>query len=133
MRSGLGTRGADEATAVRSHYEKEGVAFVGLRLLDGSGLARANVIRPLDLARANYATRRGAHGQRFYESLSTHLNGQVRAEIGSMSGVKTQVGFLRTPGDEELTFAAMGNTLPAGRESSWTELEKLLEAVHLIE
>ena len=31
---------ADAATAVRSHYEKEGVAFVGLRLLDGSGLAR---------------------------------------------------------------------------------------------
>jgi D-alanyl-D-alanine carboxypeptidase/D-alanyl-D-alanine-endopeptidase (penicillin-binding protein 4) len=123
---------ADAATAVRSHYEKEGVAFVGLRLLDGSGLARANVIRPLDLARANYAARRGAHGQRFYESLSTYLNGQVRAKIGSMSGVKTQVGFLRTPDDEELTFAAMGNALPAGRES-WTELEKLLEAVRLIE
>jgi hypothetical protein len=42
------------------------------------------------------------------------------------------LGFLRTPDDEELTFAAMGNALPAGPES-WTELEKLLQAVRLIE
>jgi D-alanyl-D-alanine carboxypeptidase/D-alanyl-D-alanine-endopeptidase (penicillin-binding protein 4) len=125
-------KGADAAAAIRAHYESAGVSFVGLRLLDGSGLARANVIRPLDLARANFATRRGVHGQRFYESLSQYLDGEVRAKIGSMSGVKTQVGFLRTKGGEEFTFAVMGNSLPAGRDF-WGELEKLLGAVREIE
>jgi D-alanyl-D-alanine carboxypeptidase/D-alanyl-D-alanine-endopeptidase (penicillin-binding protein 4) len=123
---------ADPASAIREHWEKAGVDFVGLRMLDGSGLARANVIRPLDLARVNFTTRHGAHGQRFYESLSTYLGGQVRAKIGSMSGVKTQVGFLQTAQDREFTFALMGNALPPGREF-WTHLETLLEKVRTTE
>ncbi len=123
---------ADPASAIREHYEKAGVKFVGLRQLDGSGLARADVIRPMDLARVNFTTRHGPLGQRFYDSLSAYLDGQVRAKIGSMSGVKTQVGFLRTARGRELTFAVMANGLAAGRDF-WTPLEKLLEDVRTSE
>ena len=123
---------ADPATAVREHYQKAGVNFSGLRLLDGSGLARANVIRPLDLARANLATRHGPHGQRFYESLSAYADGNARAKIGSMSGVKTQVGFLRNKQGRELTYAVMGNALAAGTDF-WSHLESLLEAMRAVE
>ncbi len=119
---------ADPATAVRQYWEKAGVEFVGLRLLDGSGLARANMIRPLDLARVNFAARRGPHGQRFYESLTAYADGAVRGKIGGMSGVKTQVGFLRTASGRELTFAVMANGLPAGR-FYWTLQQELLEKV----
>jgi len=120
------------ADAVRQFWEKAAIAFTGLRLLDGSGLARGNMIRPLDLARVNLAARRGPHGQRFYESLTPSASGAVRGKIGGMSGVKTQVGFLRTASGRELTFALMGNGLPAGRDF-WTRLEGLLETIRTTE
>lgn len=118
-------QGVAPADAVRQYWEKAGVQFVGLRLIDGSGLARANMIRPLDLARVNLAARRGPHGQRFYESLSAYADGAIRGKIGGMSGVKTQVGFLRAASGRELTFAIMGNGLPSGR-FYWALQEELL-------
>lgn len=116
---------AAPADAVRQYWEKAGVQFVGLRLIDGSGLARANMIRPLDLARVNFAARHGPGGQRFFESLSTYADGTIRGKIGGMSGVKTQVGFLRTATGREFTFAIMGNGLPSGR-FYWELQEELL-------
>jgi D-alanyl-D-alanine carboxypeptidase/D-alanyl-D-alanine-endopeptidase (penicillin-binding protein 4) len=123
---------SEPVEAVRQYWGKAGVAFLGWRLLDGNGLARANMIRPIDLARINLAARRGPHGQRFLESLTTYVQGNVRGKIGGMSGVKTQVGFLRTAQGRELTFALMGNGLPAGRDF-WQHLEELLEAVRTTE
>lgn len=123
---------AEPADAVRQYWEKAGVSFVGLRLLDGSGLARANMIRPLDLARVNFAARRGPHGQRFYESLTAYAQGNVRGKLGAMSGVKTQVGFLHTAQGREFTFAIFGNGLGAGGDF-WARMEGLLEAVRTAE
>lgn len=125
----LGRRqGVAPADAVRQYWEKAGVQFVGLRLLDGSGLARANMIRPLDLARISLAARHGPHGQRYFESLTAYADGAVRGKVGGMSGVKTQVGFLRTKSGRELTFALMANGLPSGREF-WTRMAELLETI----
>jgi D-alanyl-D-alanine carboxypeptidase len=90
------------------------------------------MIRPLDLAAINLAARRGPHGQRFFESLSTYMQGTVRGKIGGMSGVKTLVGFLRTASGRELTFAIMANGLPAGR-FYWTLQEELLTKVSAVE
>jgi D-alanyl-D-alanine carboxypeptidase/D-alanyl-D-alanine-endopeptidase (penicillin-binding protein 4) len=120
---------ASSQDVIRSFYEKAGVNFVGLRMLDGSGLARANAIRPLDLAAANFATRHSPHGQRFVESLSAYANGTVRAKRGAMSGVKTEVGFLRTQAGRELVYAVMGNAL--GRKVDFWKLKQdLLSSVH---
>ena len=119
---------ADPADAVRQYWENAGVSFVGLRQLDGSGLARANTIRPLDLARVNFAARRGPHGQRFYESLTGATEGAVRSKNGAMSGVRSQVGFLRTAADRELTFALIANGLRAGIDFGSLRQE-LLQAI----
>jgi len=113
---------------VRAHWEEAGIAFAGLRLLDGSGLARANVIRPVDLAMVNYRMRHGAHGDRFFASLSQYLDGAVRAKRGAMSGVKTEVGFLRTASGREWTFALMANGLRPGLDF-WPYRTELLAAV----
>jgi D-alanyl-D-alanine carboxypeptidase len=72
-------------------------------LLDGSGLARANTIRPLDLAAVDYAARHTTHGDRFLQSLTVYANGTIRAKRGAMSGVRTEVGFLTTPSGREST------------------------------
>ncbi len=116
------------SAAVREYWEKAGVNFEGLRLIDGSGLARANMIRPLDLARVNLAARRGPHGERYFQSLNPALAGAVRAKLGAMSGVKTDVGFLRLKNGEELTFALMANGLDPAL-NFWPLRGELLEAL----
>lgn len=123
---------ADPAAAVRAYWEKAGVTFVGLRLLDGSGLARANMIRPLDLARVNLAARRGPHGPRFHESLNAAANGAARSKNGAMSGVRSEVGFLRTAAGREFTFALIANGLAPGIDF-WALRRELLEALRTAE
>ncbi len=123
-------RGALPESAVRDYWSEAGVQFVGFRLIDGSGLARANMIRPLDLARVAHAVRRGPHGEVFFESLSSYVQDHARGKIGGMSGVKTQVGYLRHEDGRELTYALMGNGLAPGREF-WGRLEKLLGEVRV--
>lgn len=123
---------ADPAEAIREYWEKAGVSFVGLRLIDGSGLARANMIRPVDLARVNLAARQGPNGERFFKSLSTYAEGSVRGKVGGMSGVLTQVGFIRTEKGRDLTFAIMANGLSRGADF-WTRLDELLDTVRTLD
>lgn len=120
-------QGAPEEV-MREFWESKGVQFSGLRLIDGSGLARATMIRPLDLARVNQVARRGPQGERFRQSLKAYLDGSVRSKLGAMSGVKTEVGFLTTPDGRELTFALMANGLDTELDF-WPLRERLLEAV----
>lgn len=121
-------RGEDPARVVRGHWETAGVTFSGLRLIDGSGLARANMIRPLDLARVNRAALHGPHGERYLASLSSYLGGSVRSKLGAMSGVKTDAGFLLMPDGRRLTFALMANGLDPSLDF-WPLRTRLLEAV----
>jgi D-alanyl-D-alanine carboxypeptidase/D-alanyl-D-alanine-endopeptidase (penicillin-binding protein 4) len=123
-------QGADPATAIREYWEKTGVQFAGLRLLDGSGLARANMIRPLDLAGVNFAARSGPHGQRFFESLPG--SDAVRSKNGAMSGIRTEVGFVRTAAGREYTFALMANGL-APASDFWSLRKALVSAVASLE
>ena len=113
---------------VRAYWENSGVSFTGLRMIDGSGLARANMIRPLDLARINHAARRGSHGERFRQSLTSYLDGKVRSKLGAMSGVRTEVGFLTLEDGREVTFALMANGLDL-KVDFWPLRERLLRDV----
>ncbi|MCW1924060.1 D-alanyl-D-alanine carboxypeptidase/D-alanyl-D-alanine-endopeptidase [Luteolibacter arcticus] len=116
------------AYAIRRHWESRGVEFKGLRLIDGSGLARANMIRPLDLAKVNHLARRGPQGERFRQSLTAYLDGRVRSKLGAMSGVKTDVGFITMADGRELTFCLMANGVNP-ELNFWTLRDKLLLAV----
>lgn len=118
----------DPARVVKKFWEDAGVTFKALRMEDGSGLARATMIRPIDLARVNYAARHSPTGPRFFQSLSTYLDGHVRSKVGAMSGVKTEVGFLAMPDGREWTFALMGNGL-SGEINFWELRRELLETL----
>jgi D-alanyl-D-alanine carboxypeptidase/D-alanyl-D-alanine-endopeptidase (penicillin-binding protein 4) len=115
----------DAVTTLRRHWENRGVEFKGLRLIDGSGLARANMIRPLDLAKVNHLARRGSYGDRFRQSLSAYVDGRVRSKLGAMSGVKTDVGFITMPDGREFTFCLMANGLDPAL-NYWPLRDKLL-------
>jgi D-alanyl-D-alanine carboxypeptidase/D-alanyl-D-alanine-endopeptidase (penicillin-binding protein 4) len=116
------------ADAVRELWAKRGVEFAGLRLEDGSGLARASRIRPLDLARANHLTRRGPHGALFHESLSASRGGAVRSKGGAMSGVRADTGFFTREDGTELTYTIIANGLTKGADF-WAFRDAVLDAV----
>ncbi len=118
--------GRNPAEVVKEYWEEQGVSFEGLRLIDGSGLARATMIRPVDLARVNFLARTSGYGERFLASLPGSGDGSVRSKRGAMSGVRTEVGFVKK-GGKEYTFALMGNGL--GSVDFWKMREKLLEQI----
>lgn len=118
----------EPAKALRSYWEQKGVFFRGLRLIDGSGLARASMIRPVDLAEINHLARHGSHGDRFRQSLKEYLGGSVRAKLGAMSGVRTETGFLTLADGREVTFALMANGLDPAL-NYWPLREDLLKSI----
>jgi D-alanyl-D-alanine carboxypeptidase/D-alanyl-D-alanine-endopeptidase (penicillin-binding protein 4) len=119
--------GAAPEAVVKGYWEKAGVSFTGLRLIDGSGLARAAMIRPVDLARVNLAARRGPSGDRFLRSLTAGWNGVLRSKRGAMSGVRTEVGFV-IRGGKEYPFALMANGLGSDLDF-WRLRGPLLDAI----
>lgn len=118
---------APPAEALQRYWESAGISFTGLRLIDGSGLARATMIRPVDLAKVNHAARHGPNGERFLASLSQDLEGRIRSKRGAMSGVRTEVGFINRDGNE-YTFVLMANGLDGGTDF-WRLRVPLLEAI----
>lgn len=116
--------GKDSAVVLREYWEGMGVSFEGLRLIDGSGLARATMIRPLDLARVNHLARKAGYGERFLASLPG--DDELKSKRGAMSGVRTEVGFVDR-GGKEYTFALMANGL--GNVDFWKLRESLLEGI----
>ncbi|MEP4810212.1 MAG: D-alanyl-D-alanine carboxypeptidase/D-alanyl-D-alanine-endopeptidase, partial [Luteolibacter sp.] len=122
--------GREPELVLEEYWEKMGVSFKGLRLIDGSGLARATMIRPVDLARVNFLARNSAYGERYLKSLPGNSDGSVRSKRGAMSGVKTEVGFVKR-GEKEFTFALMGNGL--GGVDFWKIREQLLEEIGRVE
>lgn len=104
-------RGGNPAAVVRDHWRGEGVDFSALRMLDGSGLARANTIRAVDLARVMHAALEAPYGGAFFESLPVYQEGLVRSKPGWMSGVMTSVGTITKADGRRMTYAFMVNSV----------------------
>lgn len=97
---------------VREHWLGQGVNFFALRMLDGSGLARANMIRAIDLAKVTHTAIAAPHGREFFESLPVYQDGAVRSKPGWMSGVTTSTGTIITADGRRMTYAFMANAAP---------------------
>ena len=102
---------------IKGYWEKQGVPFHGLRMEDGSGLARADDIRPVDLAKVLWLVGRSAVGDAFKETLNAYHNGRLRWKGGAMSRVRGYTGY----SDNGYTFALMINHYEASsdRLASW--------------
>lgn len=94
---------------VREHWRNRGLVFEGLRMEDGCGLARADFIRPVDLARLQHLAARGPHGAAYKDSLLSQNDGRLRWKGGAMSGVRTTTGFVTSTSGREFAFAIMIN------------------------
>lgn len=106
----LGIRAGKAPDAViREHWQARGLTFEGLRMEDGCGLARADFIRPLDLALLQHLAARGPQGEAYKRSLLSTEDGKVRWKGGAMSGVRSTTGHVVAASGVEYSFAFMAN------------------------
>lgn len=103
---------------IRDHWRARGLEFIGLRMEDGCGLARADFIRPLDLARLQHLVLTGPHGSVYRDSLLGSDDGQLRWKGGAMSGVRSYTGWVKAASGAEFTFALMVNHFTDGQAVS---------------
>lgn len=106
LRAGLAP---DEA--IREHWRMRGLELKGLRMVDGSGLARADHITPESLARLQHFAARGPAGEAYVQSLLELEEGGIRYKAGAMSSVRSYTGLVPTGegNGEPLAFALIAN------------------------
>ncbi len=108
-----------------------GVALDAYVVADGSGLSRYDEIAPEAVAAVLVAMYRrpdfaaylnalpvaGVDGTLMTRFVGTAAAGNAHAKTGSMSGVRTLSGYVRTPAGETLVFVVMANDLNAPRRA----------------
>ncbi|MDB6005048.1 MAG: D-alanyl-D-alanine carboxypeptidase/D-alanyl-D-alanine-endopeptidase [Prosthecobacter sp.] len=116
------------ADVIREHWKTRGLEFIGLRMEDGCGLARADFIRPLDLARLQYFAGTGPQGPAYKASLLTKDG--LTWKGGAMSGIRTYTGYAKTKSGAEYCYALMLNHYTDGKavsELSHRVMDAILE------
>ncbi len=108
--------GKPPAEVIREHWKTRGLEFIGLRMEDGCGLARADFIRPLDLARLQYFAGTGPQGAAYKASLLSKDG--LTWKGGAMSGIRTFTGYAKSKSGEEYCYALMVNHFTDGKAVS---------------
>lgn len=110
----LGLRaGLPPAEVVRRHWRQRGLELTGLRMVDGSGLARADHITPASLARLQHFVAEGPAGGSYVGSLLDFGEGRLRFKAGAMSSVRSYTGLIQMESGLH-AFALMLNHYPDG-------------------
>lgn len=108
--------GKPPAEVIREHWQTRGLEFIGLRMEDGCGLARADFIRPLDLARLQFYAGTGPQGAAYKASLLSQDG--LTWKGGAMSGIRTFTGYAKSKSGEEYCYALMINHFTDGKPVS---------------
>lgn len=104
----LGVKAAKPpADVIREHWHTRGLDFIGLRMEDGSGLSRADFIRPLDLARLQHFAATGPQGPAYKASLLSKDG--LFWKGGAMSGIRSYTGYAKSKSGAEFSYALMIN------------------------
>ena len=127
--------------AILEFWKAKGLVTRGMYFDDGNGLSRNNAISPKQLVDALYIMTNSKYFLPFYESLpiagitgtlhkalrGTEAEGRVRAKTGTIAGVKSFAGYVKSVSGRELIFAIIVNDY-----SCRTKLIKMkLEAIML--
>ena len=118
--------GKPPADVIREHWKTRGLEFTGLRMEDGCGLARADFIRPLDLARLQNFAGTGPQGAAYKASLLSK-DGLIW-KGGAMSGIRTFTGYAKSKSGEEYCYAFMVNHYTDGKAVSELS-QKVMDAM----
>lgn len=118
--------------SIYKYWKEKKIDLRGLCMVDGSGLSRMNTITTRQLVEMlRVFSKDPGVFPTFYESLpvagesgtirklahGTSAEGNLHAKSGTMSRVKSYVGYVRTKSGKLLCFALIGNN------TQWTEVE----------
>ena len=123
---GAGT-GSDlpPAQFLRDHWAARGLALTGLRMEDGSGLARADRIRPIDLATIQHSVLSGPAATTYPSLLHSGAGGRVLTKSGIMSGVRATTGYLApaagSPPSHSFALVLNAFTAPGSEADAWRD------------
>ncbi len=95
--------------AIRQHWKERGLDLTGLRMVDGSGLARADHITPKGLALLQHFAAGGPEGEAYVGSLLATPDEVLRFKAGAMSAVRSYTGFVKIASGERLSYALIVN------------------------
>lgn len=84
--------GKPAADFLTDYWAKRGVE--GIRVVDGSGLSRADFISAAGLARVQFVAKNSEHAAVYQNSLDVSHGGQVRWKAGGMSSIRSWTGFV---------------------------------------
>ena len=104
-----------QATEVETNWLKSlGVPTKGLRLEDGSGLSRRNLVTADAMTALLRSDRQQSWWPQFWEGLTVsngrvRPNGVARGKSGFIEGVRTLSGVIRTRTDREMAFSILIN------------------------
>ena len=129
----------DGLDQILDFWESKGISTEDIKLYDGSGMSRANLLTPeFVVAVIEYMMTQSAHADVFFQSLATagvdgtfryFLDGTPLAQItrgksGSMSGVRCYAGIIEKSPNDKYVFCLMANNFIV----SQSELIKAMEA-----
>ncbi|MCU0794885.1 MAG: D-alanyl-D-alanine carboxypeptidase/D-alanyl-D-alanine-endopeptidase [Akkermansiaceae bacterium] len=106
--------GGDAAVVLRQHWEARGLNLGSCRIVDGSGLSRANYLPAETLATLQFLATTGPVGGGYRSGLNPAHGGRVKWKGGAMSAVRCYTGLVTMAGGREGYFAMMFNHYPDG-------------------
>lgn len=126
--------------AVRTHLRSVNFDMNGLNVFDGSGLSRSNAVTPIAQAKFLTQLMKVPYFNDYFESLPiggqtgtlkrSFLytgNGQVFAKTGTLNGVKTLAGYLKTNSGKTLVFSLMINRYSGSVAQVKSKMESILQ------
>ncbi len=96
------------------YWGGRGLGLRSCRIVDGSGLSRADYISPEELTRVQLLARKAKSGLIYRNSLGGVFGGKVRWKGGAMSAIRTYTGFVERKDGREYCFSLMFNNFADG-------------------
>lgn len=125
---------------VTDHLKEIGFDMNGLTYFDGSGLSRSNKVTPISQAKYLAYLINTPYYKDFFESLPTagqtgtlkkmffgNSYGQIFAKTGTLNGVKTLAGYMKTKTGKTLTFSLLINGYAGSVTGVKAKMEKILD------
>ncbi|MDR1860424.1 MAG: D-alanyl-D-alanine carboxypeptidase/D-alanyl-D-alanine-endopeptidase [Bacteroidales bacterium] len=130
----------DGIRLLKQFWSSKGVS-TNFSMYDGSGLARANAVTTAQTtAMLFYMMNKSSYSEQYFQTLPPapegtlsyfrkFPDGSLRAKSGSMSGIRSFAGLLRTKSGKELLFHIILNNFRCSQADAISAIEELLLAV----
>ena len=125
---------------VNSHLKEIDFDIQNLNYMDGSGLSRSNKVTPISQVKYLSSLMSQKYYKTYFESLpiagqSGTLkrmflgdgNGQIFAKTGTLNGVKTLAGYMKTNSGKTLVFSLLVNNYAGSVAQVKSKMEKILQ------